>query len=634
VKPVLVGGLVLLAAGLVLLSRIEPGGMALQYVVLPGLLVSLGIGLSVVSSTIAATQSAGPAQAGLASSLVNTARQIGGGLGLAILLSVAAQHTAGKIGDGTPVPEALTDGFSLSFLIGAGLVAAAAILTLVLLPNPREAGQRAFTRRLTTGAVLVIALFVALEVGLPRSQAAPPGEFKLEGTMRFATEPALHPPQLLPVTKAKGFQPPRNRFIMTSNFLDVTKPPMVGQSGPMMLDYDLQPVWYRPVPEEDLAANLDTYTYDGKPVLAWWEGVVGATGEMEEGAVRVVDSSFRDVASLEGTDGWILTLHGLLIDATTAWVTANRNVPADLSEEGGVNHGVLMDSALQRYDLKTGKLLYSWNASEHIALSDSDTQPPPNGFPWDAYHINSLQLTGDGKAVVSMRTTSAIYRIDLKTKRIEWTVGGKRSSFAVAPDAEFEWQHDAVLDGDTLTLFDNHCCRITGAGDYLPADHESRGLVLDLDTAAKRVTMRKEYTHGETFQSQYMGNLQELEDGNVFVGWGQVPFMSEYDADGKLLWDAAFPVPNMTYRAHVKEWVGKPLTKPKAVVQGSTVRVSWNGATEVAKWRVMAGGRQVAEAARKGFETAIGVQGGASQVQVQAIDGSGRVIGTSDVVAP
>lgn len=634
IKPVLAGGLTMLAVGLLLFSRINAGGMALQYVVLPGLLVSLGIGFSVVSSTIAATQFAGPAQAGLASSLVNTARQVGGGLGLAVLLSVAAQHSSGLIGDGEPVPEALTEGFSLAFLIGAGLVATAAILTVILLPGPNTE-QRPVAKRVLSGVAAAIVVFAVLGTVLPRSEEPPHGAYKLEGTLKLATEPNLHPPELLKVTSAEGFTPPKNRFIMTGNFLDVTKAPMVGQSGPLMLDYDLQPVWYKPVPVDLVAANLDTYTYDGQPVLAWWEGIVGATGEIEEGTVKVVDQSYREVAQFEGKDGWLLTLHALYIDGKTAWVTANKNIPANLSSEGGVNNGVLMDSALQQYDLETGELLYSWDASDHIKMSDSDTAPPPNGFPWDAYHINSLQLTDDGKALVSMRNTSAIYLFDLETGEIEWTLGGKNSSFELDPEAEFEWQHDAVLEGeDTVTLFDNHCCRITGAGDYLPADRESRGLVLKLDKAGMRVSVEKEYTHGATFQAQYMGNLQKLDDGNLFVGWGQVPFMSEYNAEGELLWDAAFPVPNMTYRAHVKEWVGKPTTKPKAVVADGAVKVSWNGATEVETWRVMSDGRQVAEAAREGFETTIPVQGSASQFQVQALDASGQVLGTSEPVKP
>ena len=641
VRAVLFSGLAMLAAGLVLLSRIGDGGSAFQYVILPGILTAAGIGFSVVSSTIAATQSAAPHQAGLTSSLVNTARQVGAGLGLAVLISIATQHTSALIGEGKPVAQSLTDGFSLAFLVGAGLVALAAILTLVLLPGPPEPERRALGRQVFAGAGIAIAVFVAVEVAVPRTHARPPGEYTLEGAYSFASAPELHPPKLLVLSKAKSYKPSPG-YIMTANFLDVTKPPIVGQSGPMILDRNLQPVWFKAVPTDVVAANLDVYSYQGGPVLAWWQGVVSATGEIDSGEVVVVDQHYRTVARLKGADGWVISLHALDIRDGAAWVTANRNVARDLSDAGGVNHGVLVDSALQKYDLKTGRLLYTWRATDHIPLSDSQTQPPPNGFPWDAYHINSLQLTADGKALVSMRNTSAAYLFDLDTGRIAWQLGGKHSTFDLPADAEFEWQHDVTLDDDsTVTLFDNHCCEITGAGEYLPAKRGSRGLKLKLDTSARTATVAAEYSHGTTFRSQYMGNVQPLDDGNVLVGWGQVPFISEFSPSGELLFDGAFPDPNMTYRAWVRPWVGEPLDKPRAAARpggdGATVVASWNGATEVTRWKVLAAsgsGPLTAggERPRSGFETAIPVPGDRTRFQVQALDAGGQVLGTSTVV--
>ena len=83
---------------MLLFARIGPTGSSLGYIVLPGILVAGGIGLSVVASTIAATQSVQPAQAGLASGLVNTSRQAGGGLGIAVLISLATSYTTHQIG--------------------------------------------------------------------------------------------------------------------------------------------------------------------------------------------------------------------------------------------------------------------------------------------------------------------------------------------------------------------------------------------------------------------------------------------------------------------------------------------------------------------------------------------------------
>ncbi|MHB1538802.1 MAG: MFS transporter, partial [Solirubrobacteraceae bacterium] len=133
VKPVLGTGLVMLAGGLVALARIGPSGSGVVWVMIPGLLVAAGIGASIVPSTIAATIGAKPGQAGLASGLVNTSRQVGGGLGLAILGTLATQRTSHLIGLGHSVPSALADGFRLAFVIGAGCVAAAALVTFTML---------------------------------------------------------------------------------------------------------------------------------------------------------------------------------------------------------------------------------------------------------------------------------------------------------------------------------------------------------------------------------------------------------------------------------------------------------------------------------------------------------------------
>src|SRR5579875_3190573 len=248
VKPVLGAGLLLMTGGLLSLGRIGPGGSAIQYVMIPTILTTMGIGFSIVPSTIAATQAADPERAGLASGLVNTARQIGGGLGLAVLISIATQHTSHLIGSGAGTEQALTDGFRLGYLIAAGLCAVAAALTFAFVPSTAHRSARA-PLGVLAGAVVVLALFAGFEFGVPRSHAAPIGRWVAgRDTWSFASAPSLHPPKLALYTKHK-----LSGYVMTANFYDVTKPPIVGQSGPLMLDSSLDPVWFRPVPIEDVA---------------------------------------------------------------------------------------------------------------------------------------------------------------------------------------------------------------------------------------------------------------------------------------------------------------------------------------------------------------------------------------------
>src|SRR6202012_6016956 len=123
------------------------------------------------------------------------------------------------------------------------------------------------------------------------------------------------------------------------------------------------------------------------------------------------------------------------------------------------------------------------------------------------------------------------------------------------------------------------------------------------------------YLFGTTVHSEYMGNTQTLPNGERFVGWGQAPFFSLYSKTGKLLFDAALPPPDMSYRAYVQTWVGKPSNPPSGAATTTsgktTVYASWNGATQVKSWKVVATGSGagqnsvVATSKRQGFETAI-----------------------------
>jgi EmrB/QacA subfamily drug resistance transporter len=638
VRSVLGGGLLMMTAGMLLFTKIAASGSSAVYVIVPGVLTAAGIGMSIVPSTIAATQGAKQGQQGLASGLVNTSRQVGGGLGIAVLITLATSLSSHLIGRGHQVPQALTDGFRLGYFIGAGLCAAAAVVTFALVP--KHVGEKAPAKRRVPllGAVAgVIVAFIALAFAVGGSHGAPLGAYTTNGAYSFVSEPGLHPPVIRTTmpTKSSKLAP---GYILTANFYDLNYPPIVGQSGPLILDNHLQPVWFRPVPKADVAGNLSLQLYDGKPVLTFWQGTITNTGATESGEDIVVDQHYRPIARLRATNGWVITLHEIVIRGHDAWVTANKNLPMNLSKYGGAYNGALIDSAVQEYDLNTGKLVYTWDALDHIPLSDSRASLPTNGFPWDAYHVNSINLPGDGTFVVSMRNTWAAYKVNIATGAIEWTLGGPHSSFKLGKGADFEWQHDVVVyPGTTLvTMFDDHCCQITGGGTYVSPTSYSRGLVLKLDQKAHTATLAGEYNHGPDFNSEYMGSLEPLSNGNEFVGWGSAPFFSEYDSSGNLLLDARLPGHDLSYRATLQPWVGKPLYPPAGAARrenGKTiVYASWNGATEVHSWRVLAGtspGQTLANATRSGFETAIPVSSGERTFRVQALDAHGHPIGTS-----
>jgi hypothetical protein len=136
--------------------------------------------------------------------------------------------------------------------------------------------------------------------------------------------------------------------------------------------------------------------------------------------------------------------------------------------------------------------------------------------------------------------------------------------------------------------------------------------------------------------------VQLLPDGHYFVGWGAHAYFTEFDRSGRVLLDGRFGNGADSYRAYRFRWTGHPVGRPAVVLRRShgnrtTVFVSWNGATEVRRWQVLAGPepralRPIRTAAKAGFETAVVVRTDARYLAVRALAAGGTVLGSSDVV--
>ncbi len=495
-------------------------------------------------------------------------------------------------------------------------------------------------------AVTVLACVAVLAPAA--AQAAPIGAFTTKGAWTFVSAPRLHPPKLTTTQKTqRGLAP---GYFMTGVFKNLTQnKPMVGESGPLILDRNLQPVWFDPIGTSALAANLRVQTFKGKPVLAWWQGTVSSSGVTTSGKVVVVDQHYKQIASLTGKDGWVISEHELVISGQHAWVTAYKTVPTDLTRFGGSANGAVLDSAVQEYDLPTGQLMYTWDAlnpggTPNIPLSQSQQKAFP-GIPWDAYHINSIQLTGHETFLVSMRNTWSAYLVNRLTNAVEWTVSGnpRNSTFTLPANAQFHWQHDVELhNGNTLSMFDDACCGFDSiAGGHVKfgkPSGPSRGLVIKLDLTKHTGSLASQYPRAKNFNAAFLGNAQLLPGGNVTLGWGSTPFFSEVNSKNKVLLDAEWPVPDLNYRTYVQRWTGIPFFPPSGAVRNNqgkaTVYASWDGDTQVVSWRVLAGSsakslKAVASKTKTGFETTIPLTSSFKVYEVQALDAQHHVLGTS-----
>jgi EmrB/QacA subfamily drug resistance transporter len=141
-KPVLASGLVLVAAGLFWFSHVDAGGTYVGDVLFPSLVAAVGLGFAFVPLTIASVAGVQAREAGLASGLINTSQQVGGALGLAILVAVANGRTDALTSGPRPDPVALTEGFQSAFLVGSGMALAGVLLTLTLISSRDSRAHR------------------------------------------------------------------------------------------------------------------------------------------------------------------------------------------------------------------------------------------------------------------------------------------------------------------------------------------------------------------------------------------------------------------------------------------------------------------------------------------------------------
>jgi EmrB/QacA subfamily drug resistance transporter len=136
-KPVLATGMVFIATALLWFSQVSVGGGFTADILGPSLLAAAGLGFAFVTTTIAAVSGVREEESGLASGLINTSQQIGGALGLAVLVTIANSRTndvmASSGGDPAGLPNALNEGFQAAFLGGALIAALGLVLTLVLI---------------------------------------------------------------------------------------------------------------------------------------------------------------------------------------------------------------------------------------------------------------------------------------------------------------------------------------------------------------------------------------------------------------------------------------------------------------------------------------------------------------------
>jgi hypothetical protein len=387
-------------------------------------------------------------------------------------------------------------------------------------------------------------------------------------------------------------------------------------------------IFVAPIPWTNAVTGTYLLILDGQGQLVYYQSMADALNaydfkelpngnlsyfNQKDNAYYIMDSHYQVVNKIQAGDGYTTDLHDLLLLPNgNIVIMAYDAETVDMSKvvNGGKNNATVTGLIIQELD-PSKNVIMEWRSWDHVAFTDTTSSLTDQAI--DLVHGNALQLANDGNLLLSSRNLSEITKIDLQTGADIWRLGGKANQFSFVNDQPFAYQHDVrMLSNGDLTLFDNH------GTPQAPAP--SRGLEYKIDETNKTVTKVWEYTPTTPTFATFMGDNQRLADGNIFFDWG-APFtdpgyqfitMSEVDPQNQVIFQLAFDIPYVSYRATRTPWQGSPVTLPslafKTGANGLTLGYSWNGATNVASWNLFGGTSptnltQIDQKAKNGFET-------------------------------
>jgi hypothetical protein len=328
-------------------------------------------------------------------------------------------------------------------------------------------------------------------------------------------------------------------------------------NGPEILAPNGSVVWFHPIPANETASDFRVQSYLGQPVLTWWQGT--GLGGLSSGTDYIYNTRFQQIATVNAGNGLSADGHEFLITPqNTALILSYTTATANLSSIGGPSDQTVINGVVQEIDIATGQVLFQWNSEDHVPFSQSEQPLPASpSTPWDWFHINAVKLDTDGNLLIDARDTWTTYKVDRHNGNIIWQLGGKDSSFKLqaAPGQTldsageiFAWQHDPqALGGGVYTFFDNE----SSGTPLLPYSRAVTVLLNELDHTA---TLIKSDEQPEGLSAPSQGNAQTTLTGNLVVGWGALPYFSEFSPFGQLLFNAQFPTGVNTYRAYLQPW--------------------------------------------------------------------------------
>lgn len=396
----------------------------------------------------------------------------------------------------------------------------------------------------------------------------------------------------------------------------------------MILDNQGDPVYYRKQPPNQAGTDLKLNS-NGR--LTYYDRAVGK--------FRELDQTYATVGFYDAVNHW--TNHHdfqLLPNGNQLYLIYDpRTIDMSQVVPGGKPAATVYGLIVQEVDINR-HVVFEWRSWDHIDLTDSNQDLTTQII--DLIHANAVGLDFDGNLLISSRHLDEVTKINRQTGAIIWRWGGKRNQFTfIGDNRHFSHLHDIrLLPNGHYTLYDN--------GNGLMPEY-SRALEYVLDQTNKTATLVWEYRNTPDVFAWGMGNVQRLPNGNTMIGWGAtVPTLTEVTPDGRKAFELTMDTMHQSYRAFRFVWEGRPSWPPTLVAvreSGSTRLVtSWNGATEVASYRIYGGVTPnavfsaIRTVAKAGFETSVDVTPQVDDFcffRVLPIDRQGRSMTYSNIVA-
>ncbi|KAI1472716.1 ASST-domain-containing protein [Daldinia caldariorum] len=428
------------------------------------------------------------------------------------------------------------------------------------------------------------------------------------------------------------------------------------QAGPYIFRDDGDLVWSGYGIYSIWSTNFQPARWRGKDILFSFEGDHNPGYGHGHGHITIMDNHYETIRELRAGNHKLVDKHEFhIVNEETGLIQIYQPVARDLTAWGESHEQQwIVNSIVQELDIATGKLLFEWASLDYVSPDEAilpiNSGQAGSGFnssdAWDYFHINSVDKDSEGNYLISARDACSIHKINGTDGSIIWKLNGKDSSFRVAKDAEFCFQHHArwmsQYDGvEVISLYDNsaHGTEHSGGSEVHTAPTSS-GKIIKVNTTSWEAELVQVFFPPDGLLSKSQGSTQILPNGNALVNWGSSGAMTEYLPNGTAIFHSYMDSGYLglgveNYRAFRYNWTGLPTEEPAIVAlrgeKDITAYVSWNGDTETKSWRFYAvlddyGSRQfIGEAEKKSFETSLRIHDtSVKAISAEAIDSNGR----------